>query len=221
MYFCQMPETQQRPEGQIVRQRWDLPSTTLLRRTADHWSTKSGLPDCCQLCYIQRQVWEMGICMKKQAFGARVIHCADTILYIIIFPCPHRLSLSHGSSNDISCFTAVGRHGKAASHIPHPDKSVHDDAIKCKHFLRYWPFVRGIHRSPVNSPHEGQWRGALMFSLIFTHHWSNGWVNNRDVGDLRCHRTQYDVTVMSSVLIWTWTTQYLITKWCNVVINDD
>ena len=32
-----------------------------------------------------------------------------------------------------------------------------------KHFPRYWPFVRGIHRSPVNSPHKGQWRGALMF----------------------------------------------------------
>ena len=26
----------------------------------------------------------------------------------------------------------------------------HDDVIKWKHFPRYWPFVRGIHRSPVN-----------------------------------------------------------------------
>ena len=43
---------------------------------------------------------------------------------------------------------------------------VHDDVIKWKHFPRYWPFVRGIHRSSVNSPHKGQWRGALMFSLI-------------------------------------------------------
>ena len=43
---------------------------------------------------------------------------------------------------------------------------VHDDVIKWKHFPRYWPFVRGIHRSPVNSPHKGQWRGALMFTLI-------------------------------------------------------
>ena len=42
----------------------------------------------------------------------------------------------------------------------------HDDVIKWKHFLLYWPFVRGIRRSPVNSPHKGQWRGALMFSLI-------------------------------------------------------
>ena len=42
----------------------------------------------------------------------------------------------------------------------------HDDIIKWKHFRRYWPFVRGIHRSPVNSPRKGQWRGALVFSLI-------------------------------------------------------
>ena len=43
---------------------------------------------------------------------------------------------------------------------------IHDDVIKWKHFPRYWPFMRGIHRSPANSPHKGQWRGALMFSLI-------------------------------------------------------
>ena len=42
----------------------------------------------------------------------------------------------------------------------------HNDVIKWQHFPRYWPFVRGIHRSPVNSPHKGQWRGALMFSFI-------------------------------------------------------
>ena len=42
----------------------------------------------------------------------------------------------------------------------------HDDVIKWKHSPRYWPFVRGIHRSLVNSPHKGQWRGAMMFSLI-------------------------------------------------------
>ena len=58
----------------------------------------------------------------------------------------------------------------------------HDDVFKWKHFPRYWPFVRGIHRFPVNSPHKGQWRGALMFSLICV--WTNGWVNNREAGDL-------------------------------------
>ena len=42
----------------------------------------------------------------------------------------------------------------------------HDDVIKWEHFPRYWPFVWGIDRSPVNSLHKGQWREALMFSLI-------------------------------------------------------
>ena len=57
----------------------------------------------------------------------------------------------------------------------------HDDVIKWQHFPRYWPFVQGIHRSPLNSPHKGQWRGALLFSLIYA--WVNGWVNNREAGD--------------------------------------
>ena len=51
-------------------------------------------------------------------------------------------------------------------------------------------------RSPVNSPHKGQWRGALMFSLIGV--WTNAWVNNRDAGDLRRHRADYDVTIDKS-----------------------
>ena len=70
----------------------------------------------------------------------------------------------------------------------------HDDVIKWKHFPRYWPFVRGIHRSPVNCPHKGQWRGAFMFSLICV--WINGWVNNGDAGDLRRYRAHHDVIVM-------------------------
>ena len=72
--------------------------------------------------------------------------------------------------------------------------ATHDDVIKWKHFPHYWPFVRGIHRSTVNSPHKGQWRGALMFSLICV--LINGWVNHREAGDLRRHRAHYDVTVM-------------------------
>ena len=71
---------------------------------------------------------------------------------------------------------------------------IHDDVIKWKKFPRYWPFVRGIHWSPVNSPHKGQWRGALMFTLICAR--INGWVNNGEAGDLRRHRAHYDVIVM-------------------------
>ena len=47
---------------------------------------------------------------------------------------------------------------------------------------------------PANSPHKGQWRGTLMFSLICV--WINGWVNNHEAGDLRRYRGHYDVSVM-------------------------
>ena len=84
------------------------------------------------------------------------------------------------------------RFSRVKSPVTHNED--HDDVIKWKHFPRYWPFVRGIHWSPVNSPHKGQWRGALMFSLICV--WINDWVNDREAGDLRRNRRHYDVTVM-------------------------
>ena len=83
---------------------------------------------------------------------------------------------------------------KALNSLRQSDTHMHDDVIKWKHFPHCWPFVQGIHRSPVNSPHKGQWRGALMFSLICV--WINGWVNNGEAGDLRRYHTHYDVTVM-------------------------
>ena len=79
----------------------------------------------------------------------------------------------------------------------------HDDVIKWKYFPCYWPFVRGIHRSTVNSPHKGQWHGALTFPLTCA--WINGWVNNWEAGDLGRHRAHYEVTVMLCLL-------FLITK---------
>ena len=83
--------------------------------------------------------------------------------------------------------------------LPRTINSHSDDVIKWKHFPRYWPFVRGIHRSPVNSPHKGMWHGTLMFSLIYAR--INGWVNNRKSVDLRRHRTHYDVNVMTQMAI--------------------
>ena len=65
---------------------------------------------------------------------------------------------------------------------------------KMETFPRYWPFMREIHRSPVDSPHKSQWHGALMFSLVCA--WTNDWANSRDAGDLRLHHAHYDVPVM-------------------------
>ena len=62
--------------------------------------------------------------------------------------------------------------------------------------ILWWRFVMMtssngiIFRSPVNSPHKGQWRGALAFSIIYAR--INDWVNNREAGDLRGHRAHYD-----------------------------
>ena len=52
----------------------------------------------------------------------------------------------------------------------------------------------GIHQTQVNSPHKGQCRGALMFSLLSA--WINIWVDNHETGDLRRHRARYDVIVI-------------------------
>ena len=48
---------------------------------------------------------------------------------------------------------------------------------------------------PGEFPHKDQWRGDLMFSLICV--WINGSVNNREAGDLRHYRANYDVIVMT------------------------
>ena len=77
--------------------------------------------------------------------------------------------------------------------------------------LTQWMFiVRGIHCSLVDTPHTGQWRGALMFSLICT--WTNGWANNLDAGDLRHHHAHCNVIVMS--------TQFCVTIECIMTAPD-
>ena len=48
-------------------------------------------------------------------------------------------------------------------------------------------------------PHKGQWRGALVISLICA--CTNDYVNNRDACDLRRHRAHSDVTVMYQIFI--------------------
>ena len=58
--------------------------------------------------------------------------------------------------------------------------------------------VRRIHRSPVDSPHKCQWRGAWTFTSICS--WTNDWANNRDAGDLRPGRAHHELTVMMNWL---------------------
>ena len=67
------------------------------------------------------------------------------------------------------CFTVAGvvRGASSSMGIYWSTESLnHNDVIKRKYFPRYWPFVLRIHWSPVNSPHKGQWRGALIFFYL-------------------------------------------------------
>ena len=73
---------------------------------------------------------------------------------------------------------------------------------------------------PVISPHKGQWRGALMLSLICAR--INDWVNYHEAGDLRRHRGHYDISVMidqgdtessSFRLQWQRHLEYLLYSW--------
>ena len=47
--------------------------------------------------------------------------------------------------------------------------------------------------SPVDSPHRGQYRKASIFFMCAL---TNGWVNNRNAGNLRRNDAHYGVTVM-------------------------
>ena len=81
----------------------------------------------------------------------------------------------------------------------------HNDIIKWKHFPRYWPFVRGIHGSPGNSPHKGQWRGDLMLSLIcalnkrLTKLASGCWLKS-PAGPLWRHSNGHEMEMLSALL---------------------
>ena len=69
-----------------------------------------------------------------------------------------------------------------------------------RHQIETFSALLAIHRSPVNSPHKGQWRGDFMFSLICV--WLNGWVNNGEADDLRRYRAHYYVTVMQFIYMY-------------------
>ena len=161
-------------------------------------------------CFIRATVYPInyanGFAVIYNCFVIVILLISINVIYLYIFYMVTSLAL--GQSYDCPSASEVTLKDMGKIDIPDHNKiqqstshvhmaSDHDDIIKWKHFLRYWPFVRGIHQSLVNSSHKGKWCGALMFSLICV--WINGWVNNREAGDLRCYHAHYDVTVMCVV----------------------
>ena len=95
------------------------------------------------------------------------------------------------------CYISFSRTSTRASfyiYIYQQFALTHDHVLKWKYFPCYWPFVRRIHRSPVNCLHKSQWHGALTISLISA--WINVSVDNGEAGDSIHHRTHYNVIVM-------------------------
>ena len=75
----------------------------------------------------------------------------------------------------------------------------HDDVMAWKCCPRYWPFVRGIHPSKVNSPHKGpETRISNVFFYVplnkaLNKQWSCRWFGCHDahMSSLQCRRTSY------------------------------
>ena len=69
----------------------------------------------------------------------------------------------------------LGLYADMQRHVTGPSyhsgmRTGHDDVIKWKHFPCYWPFVRGIHRSPVNSPPKCHPAVTRSFDVFFDLH---------------------------------------------------
>ena len=80
--------------------------------------------------------------------------------------------------------------------------SLHDDVIKWKHFLRYWPSVLVTGEVPAHRP-------VTRSSHVFFDLCLNGRLSkNREAGDLRRHGAHYVVTVMNTnstlvqIMVW-------------------
>ena len=126
--------------------------------------------------------------------------------YFCIYECPWDVSV-HGHS---FCKTDVDflKHSISVSVItPVGYFAALSSFIKLHKWRHQWDTFDAllaicVGNSPLNSPRKDQLRGALMFSLICA--WINGWVNNREAGDLRRFRANYDVIVMRlNSLPWT------------------
>ena len=119
--------------------------------------------------------------VKLTPCNASVNHMVVGVMTFSFFPAIvvtcYKLNYSQ-TTKSIFAFSLIFRIWKGIKSFPVEDKwlffiintmaavglaTQYDDVIKWKHFPRCWQFVRGIHRSPVNSPHKGQWRRTWCF----------------------------------------------------------
>ena len=117
-------------------------STYCVRRHPPYWLTENG--------------WAV-----RSFYVAMWRHRSRSLLNFTMQPTRFDLDLSHHLGYKDLCAKQLSME---SNYILRVLRDVnYDDVIKWKHFPRYWSFVRGIHVSRANSPHKGQWHGALMY----------------------------------------------------------
>ena len=62
-------------------------------------------------------------------------------------------SIANALALRLSCANPSMSHRIMIRRLNEPTEA-HDDVLTWKRFLHYWPFVRGIHRSPTDSPYK-------------------------------------------------------------------
>ena len=173
---------------------WQTPGMTSAHSNQELWSADKRLGCRCHCCDAHQRADNIHPCDRGNYRSVCDQWSNPTKCFILSLKSKvlKPVQFLHVCFSGLACYI-----GKCLIHCTRLSAIDHDDVIKWKHFPRYWPFVRGIHRSPVNSPHKGQWRGALMLSLICAR--ISSWVNNGEAGDLGRNRAHYDVTVMSDL----------------------
>ena len=113
---------------------------------------------------------------------SRVTHRCDSEVEQNLFGWYHRLGAKSSPGPILICYYLIHR----TSWWCHQKET----------FSAWLAICAGNSPVPMNSPHKGQSREALVFSLICV--WINDWVNNGEASDLRRYRAHYDVIVMIS-----------------------
>ena len=112
------------------------------------------------LLRVLRQQQIYGTAMLYE-YVERVVYLGSAIANVYIM----ELGCSRTYQNLCACVVGYGLHKQSYTVF---DNSLRVQEVmvtssKWNHFPRYWSFVRGIHRSPVNSTHKGEWRGVWCF----------------------------------------------------------
>ena len=114
--------------------------------------------------------WAADLCSCCQGVGGislrwldRVHHCGR-----------HNINQTPHQS-DLRCRNCNLR-APALHILPQSLAGTHDDVMEWKHFSHYWPFVRGIHRSPVVALHKGPVMRSFDVSFDVGYRMAKKWI---------------------------------------------